>query len=159
MPSRWSCQSPLAVFPGVFLLRESSAYQALCRTPTVQWFSPLWKAPVPIKIKIFVWQLLRDRLPSGAEVLKRNGPGNGICPLCSVPETGSHIMFFSTAARALWSFVRDALGPDWDAGDLAEFLQARATQAGRLFWLIFAALTWTLWTTRNKMVIEWIFPR
>ena len=58
--------------------------------------------------------------------------------------------------------MRDALGPDWEAGDLAEFLQARATQTGhkrRLFWLIFAALTWTLWITRNKMVIERIFLR
>ena len=70
-------------------------------------------------------------------------------------------MFSCMAARALWSFGRDALGPDWEAGDLAEFLQARATQTGhkrRLFWLIFAAISWTLWTTPNKMVIERVFP-
>ncbi|XP_073360357.1 uncharacterized protein [Aegilops tauschii subsp. strangulata] len=45
----------------------NSAYQALCRLPVLQWLSPLWKAPMPLKIKIFVWQLLRDRLPSGTE--------------------------------------------------------------------------------------------
>ena len=61
----------------------SSAYQALCRLPVLQWLSPLWKAPMPLKIKIFVWQLLRDRLPSGTEVLKRHGPGNGLCPFAS----------------------------------------------------------------------------
>ena len=95
---------------------------------------------MPLKIKIFLLQLLRDRLPSGTEVCKHNGPGDGIFPLCSVLETGSHILFSCTAARALWSFVRDTLGPDWEAGDLAEFLQARATQTGHkrhLFWLIF----------------------
>ena len=140
----------------------SSAYQVLCRLPVLQWLSPLWKAPMPLKIKIFVWQLLRDRLPSGTEVLKRHGPGNGLCPLCLVPETGTHIVFSCVAAQALWCFVREALGPEWEAHDLAEFLQVRATQVGRkrrLFWLIFAAMMWTLWTTRNKMVIERVFPR
>uniref|UniRef100_A0A8R7K1N1 Reverse transcriptase zinc-binding domain-containing protein n=1 Tax=Triticum urartu TaxID=4572 RepID=A0A8R7K1N1_TRIUA len=85
-----------------------------------------------------------------------------MCPLCSILETGTHILFSCSAARALWSFIREALGSDWEAGDLAEFLQGRATQPGhkrRLFWCIFVALMWTLWTTLNKMVIEQIFPR
>uniref|UniRef100_A0A453ED06 Reverse transcriptase zinc-binding domain-containing protein n=1 Tax=Aegilops tauschii subsp. strangulata TaxID=200361 RepID=A0A453ED06_AEGTS len=123
----------------------SSAYQALCRMPVIQWLSPLWKALLPLKIKIFVWQLLRDRLPSGTEVLKRHGPGNGLCPLCHVPETGTHILFSCVAVQALWGFVREALGPEWEAHDLAGFLQVRATQVGRkrrLFWLIFAAMMW-----------------
>lgn len=58
--------------------------------------------------------------------------------------------------------MREALGNDWEAQDLTEFLQNRATQTGRcrrLFWLIFAAMSWTLWTTCNKMVIKKIFPR
>ncbi|KAE8772165.1 ABC transporter G family member 37 [Hordeum vulgare] len=92
------------------------------------WLSPLWKAPLPLKIKIFVWQLLRDRLPSRTEVLKRHGLGNGICPMCQVPETGSHILFSCVAAQTLWCFVREALGPEWEASDLADFLQVRATQ-------------------------------
>uniref|UniRef100_A0A8I6XL94 Reverse transcriptase zinc-binding domain-containing protein n=1 Tax=Hordeum vulgare subsp. vulgare TaxID=112509 RepID=A0A8I6XL94_HORVV len=140
----------------------SSAYQALCRRPVLPWLSPLWKAPMPMKIKIFVWQLLRDRLLSGTEVLKRHGPGNGLRPLCHVPETGMHILFSCVAAQALWCYVREALGPEWVAHNFAEFLQVRATPAGRkrrLFWLVFSALTWTLWTTRNKMVIERVFPR
>ena len=52
--------------------------------------------------------------------------------------------------------------PDWLALDLEEFLEAQANRTGkgrRLFWLVFAALTWTLWTIRNKMVIERVFLR
>ncbi|KAE8797566.1 hypothetical protein D1007_27219 [Hordeum vulgare] len=140
----------------------SSAYLALCRVSVLPWLSPLWEAPLPVKIKIFVWQLLRDRLPLGTEVLKHHGPGNGLCPLCHVPETGTHIIFSCVADQALWGFVHETLGPEWEAHNLTEFLQIRANQAGRkrrLFWLIFAALTWTLWTTRNKMVIERVFQR
>ncbi|KAE8776575.1 hypothetical protein D1007_50757 [Hordeum vulgare] len=102
----------------------SSAYVVLCRMPVLLWISPLWKAQFPLKIKIFVWQLLRDRLPSGTEVLKRHGPGNGICPLCHVPETGVNILFSCVAAQALWCFVHEALGTEWTASDLADFLQS-----------------------------------
>src|SRR3954469_3048557 len=62
----------------------------------------------------------------------------------------------------MWSFIREALGPDWEAPDLAEFLQARANQTNirrRLFWLVFAAMSWTLWTIRNKMVIGHVLLR
>jgi hypothetical protein len=96
------------------------------------------------------------------EVAKRHGPGDGLCPLCAVPETTTHIMFSCPAARFLWSFLQEALGPEWQASVLGEFIEAHANNTGRrrrLFWLVFAALTWTLWTVRNKMVIERIFPR
>uniref|UniRef100_A0A8I6XPG7 Reverse transcriptase zinc-binding domain-containing protein n=1 Tax=Hordeum vulgare subsp. vulgare TaxID=112509 RepID=A0A8I6XPG7_HORVV len=64
----WSL-SPLGEFS------VSSAYLALCQMPVLPWLSPLWQAPLPLKIKIFVWKLLHGPLPSGTEVLKRNGPG------------------------------------------------------------------------------------
>uniref|UniRef100_A0ACD5TZU3 Uncharacterized protein n=1 Tax=Avena sativa TaxID=4498 RepID=A0ACD5TZU3_AVESA len=138
-----------------------SAYRALFQGPELTWTSPLWKAPLSLSIRIFVWQLLRDRLPSGVEVAKRRGPGTGLCPLCGTPETWSHILFSCSAARALWSFVQEALGPAWQAQELGEFLQTQANRAGggrRLFWLVFAGISWTLWNVHNKMVIENIFP-
>uniref|UniRef100_A0ACD6AGQ7 Uncharacterized protein n=1 Tax=Avena sativa TaxID=4498 RepID=A0ACD6AGQ7_AVESA len=132
----------------------SSAHRALFGYAALPWTKPLWKAPLPLKTKFFVWQLLRDRLPSGVEVSKRHGPGDGLCPLCGIPETGAHIMFACPAARFLWSFIRDALGPDWQTHDLGEFLETQANQAGkgrRLFWLVFVAMSWSLWNIRNKM--------
>lgn len=68
------------------------------------WTTPLLKVPLPRKIKIFVWQLLRDRLPSRKEVVKRNGSGNGLCPLCGVLEIATHI-----SSRAPLLFFLDAL--------------------------------------------------
>ena len=62
----------------IFTVR--SAYRALFRGPILTWTSPLWKGPMPLKIKIFVWQLLCDRLPSGVDVARRHGPANGMCP-------------------------------------------------------------------------------
>jgi hypothetical protein len=71
-------------------------------------------------------------------------------------------MFTCPAARFLWSFVQEAWvcmagpgpwrvprnpgEPDWD-------------EAPPLLWFMFAAMSWTLWITHNKMVIEKVFPR
>jgi hypothetical protein len=73
-----------------------------------------------------------------------------------------HIIFTCPVARFLWSFVVKALGPEWQALDLGEFLEVRANRTGGrrcLFWLVFTAMSWTLWTIRNKMVIEHILLR
>jgi hypothetical protein len=53
---------------GIFKVK--SAYRALYRGPALTWTSPLWKNPLPFKTKIFVWQLLRDCLPTAVEVAK-----------------------------------------------------------------------------------------
>jgi hypothetical protein len=96
---------------GIFSV--SSAYRALFRGPSLPWTTPLWKAHLPLKTKIFVWQMLRDCLPSGVEVAKRHGLGDGLCPLCGIPESGTHIMFTCPATWFLWSFDQEALGPAW----------------------------------------------
>jgi hypothetical protein len=54
------------------------------------------------------------------------------------------------------------LGPAWQARDPGELLETQPNRAGmrrRLFWFMFATMSWTLWITRNMMVIEKLFPR
>jgi hypothetical protein len=45
-------------------LSRSRAAESWSR-PYLPWTSLFWKSPLPLKIKIFVWQLLMDHLPSG----------------------------------------------------------------------------------------------
>lgn len=59
-----------------------SLYQAIAPSTAPEPFSLIWDIRLPLKIRIFLWQWIRGRLPFGVEVLKRNGPGDGICPLC-----------------------------------------------------------------------------
>jgi hypothetical protein len=109
-----------------------------------------------------MWHLLQDRIHSGEEVAKLHEPGNGICPLCVVPKMTHNIIFICHVARFLWSFVFKALGREWQALDLGEFLEEHANhfdRRRRLLWLVFASMTRTLWTICNKMVIERIFLR
>jgi hypothetical protein len=118
-----------------------------------------WKAPLSLKIKIFTWQLLQDRLPSGVEVAKQQG--RELCLFCGISESGTHIMFTCTVARFLWSFVHEGVGL-WLADQRPRrVMENRANATGkkrRLFWSVFATMSWTLWTIRNKMVTGRVFP-
>jgi hypothetical protein len=67
-----------------------------------------------------------------------------MCPLYAVHETTHHIIFTYPATRFLWSFIAEALGPEWQALNLSEFLEKHAKlYRRRLFWLVFAAMTWS----------------
>lgn len=81
----------------------------------------IWKASIPTKIKIFLWQLVRDRLPTGVEVQKRHGPGDRCCPLCDMPEDANHIFFKCVLAQFLWGCVRDFTGCSWAPASFADF--------------------------------------
>ena len=55
-----------------------SLYAAIAPSTAPEPFSLIWGIRLPLKIRIFLWQWIRGRLHSGVEVLKRNGPGDGI---------------------------------------------------------------------------------
>lgn len=63
-----------------------SMYRAIVAVPGLKELLEIWKIRLPLKIRVFLWQLVRGRLPSGIEVLKRSGPGDGTCPLCDAEE-------------------------------------------------------------------------
>lgn len=53
----------------------------------------LWKAGIPLKTKIFLWQMFLNRLPTSDNVAKRNGPSNGACTVCGSLEDANHVFF------------------------------------------------------------------
>lgn len=139
---------------GVF--ESSLIYYSLVGRHNPSWVPGLWATRVPLKIRIFLWQLARGLLPSGNKVMKRNGTGDGLCPLCGVGEDGSHIFFSCVAAQFLWSYLHEALGCSWfpvDMCDLVVIAECLTGRRRRLLWFSFAAMAWALWTSRNKLVI------
>lgn len=54
-------------------------------------FKDVWRAKIPLKIKIFMWQAIRGRLPVADQIRKRNGPGTEFCKLCGAREDTNHV--------------------------------------------------------------------
>jgi hypothetical protein len=122
----------------------------------------VWKAACPLKVRILIWQLARDRLPSNAQIKRRHGNSDGNCALCHVPEDAAHIFFNCPLAQFAWSCCRELLQVDWNPSsfaDLFAIFQRFTGVSKRFLWMLFAAQSWALWTTRNKFSIEAKFPK
>ena len=117
----------------------------------------IWRLKIPLKIRVFLWQVIHDRLPTREQILKRYGPTDGKCPLCGSSETLDHLMFQCATAVFVWSVIRDTL--DWPAcpQNLTEVLSLTKNGPTEIFsvsWIGIAAVWWSLWTIRNKLIFE-----
>jgi hypothetical protein len=134
-----------------------SLYVRLSQGAAVTHFKEVWSLRVPPRIKIFLWQLIRGRLPSAEQIAKRHGPSNGDCGLCGEVEDCSHIFFGCSLARFMWAAIREILHCDWNPAGAGEFLAIAQGLSGRyrrLVWFAFAAQCWALWNVRNKMIFD-----
>jgi hypothetical protein len=81
-------------------------YNKLSEEASVAHFRDIWATKLPLKIRIFTWQLVLDRLPSSQLIASRFGPNSGCCALCDTAEDANHIFFTCSQARFMWSVVR-----------------------------------------------------
>ena len=140
-----------------------SLYRRLCQVQGPAFLMPtgLWNARIPLKVKVFFWQLFCNTLPTSANVAKRNGPSSGLCAICNTMEDANHVFFRCPLARFAWSAVRAATNTNWDprsAADLAAIVASTMGGSKRVLWSCLGALAWAMWLTRNKIAIEGIFP-
>jgi hypothetical protein len=92
----------------------SSLYRKINQGPSLPHESMLWSAKLPLKIKIFLWQMAKGRLPSNAQVNRRHGASDGNCVLCGQAKTVDHIFFTYHLATFALSGLREALGVQWN---------------------------------------------
>ena len=140
----------------------ASMYRAISKGASVAFGRDIWGARLPLKIKVFTWQLALDRLPAGKQLAERRGPSNGRCATCGEVEDATHIFFSCALAKLGWSVVRRLLGCNWSPANFPQFhayIQQLLGQRRRLTWVLVSVLFWALWVTRNKLAIEGIVPR
>lgn len=111
---------------------SKSLYDRLAMGQGLDELRDIWKTMVPPKIKIFLWQLIRGRLPSGDQVRKCSGPANGICPLSDVDENLNHIFFYCVSTQFLWECFREVWENGWCPTNFPEFYQLLAGCSGSL---------------------------
>jgi hypothetical protein len=138
-----------------------SLYNTLIKGPASPFGPAIWKTTIPTKIKIFLWQLSRGRLPSNDQILKRRGPSDGLCALCGLPENVDHIFFRCDLALFVWAGIRDMLGVTWNPSCFSSWercIQSLNDKLQRSLRVLFAAICWALWKIRNKFTIAAKFP-
>ena len=125
-------------------------------------FEELWKLKVPIRYAVFAWRLLRDRLPTKSNLLRRQVEiVNRTCPFCrSAEEEARHLFFHCSKIIPIWweslSWVNNVGVFPQDPRQ--HFLQHGSIAADGLrinrwkcWWL---AVTWTIWKKRNDILFS-----
>ena len=64
----------------------------------------IWKCNIPLKVKIFLWMAIHDRIHCGVQLKKKKWSGPEECFSCDRVETSDHILFQCPIAAFLWSF-------------------------------------------------------
>jgi hypothetical protein len=124
----------------------------------------IWHKQVPLKVSVFAWRLLRDRLPTKSNLVIRGvvSPEASLCVSgCGVVETAQHLFLTCIDFASLWPLVREWIGfTGVDTNVMSDhFIQfVHLTGVGKarrsflqLIWLLCA---WVLWTERNNRVFN-----
>ncbi|GAU46775.1 hypothetical protein TSUD_402860 [Trifolium subterraneum] len=124
----------------------------------------IWHKQVPLKVSIFAWRLLRDRLPTKANLVARGiiTPEFHLCVSgCGGVESAQHLFLSCTVFGSLWSLVRSWIGfSSADSHHLSDhFVQFTYSFDGlrtrrsfsQLIWL---ACVWVIWTERNQRLFR-----
>ena len=144
------------------IFSTNSLYRKLCSGVQFPCLKNIWQATVPLKIRIFLWQLARGRLPANDQIALRQGPSNGQCALCGDLEDTDHIFFGCVLPVFVWAGLREFLQVSWNPSnfqDLCSILAGFTGNSRRVMRVLIAAVCWSLWLIRNKYTIEAKFPK
>ena len=130
-----------------FYFKDVRAHQA---------YNWLWKSKATMKIKVFGWLLLSDRLNS-RNMLKRRHYNIGndyTCLLCksNLEETVEHLFFECSFSKNYWS----DLGICWNTqGTRLDWINlAKMSWNKPLFMAIFLQASWSIWKERNNKLFR-----
>jgi hypothetical protein len=124
----------------------------------------VWHKHVPLKVSLFVWRLLRNRIPT-----KDNLAIRGVLPCtdtsrafgCECNESVSHLFLHCTLSADLWALVWNWLGISFvHAGELRQHFIQFTKMAGMptyshfFFKIVWFVTIWVLWKERNRRVFQ-----
>ena len=143
------------------------AYDLLTNGHDSQMGIPLelvWHHQVPLKVSVFAWRLIRDRLPTKANLAIRGViPADDIFCVsgCGHVETVEHLFLSCSTFAALWQQVCEwigVLGVDSNiiADHLVQFTHMTGVgKAKSLFMqLIWLLCSWVIWNERNNRLFN-----
>jgi hypothetical protein len=124
----------------------------------------IWKSPAPFKVIAFSWKLIRNRLPTTDNLLRRGVHVDGdstVCVHCgSREENVTHLFLCCDFALGVWLAIFRWLGlvlilPPNLAMLFDCFVEAAVSKKKRLsYYLIWHATVWRIWRSRNNIIFS-----
>eukprot|EP00253_Pinus_taeda_P001922 PITA_01922 len=122
------------------------------------WSRSLWKLKFPLKSRVFLWCLLKSKVPTWDILQKIFFIGPGRCPLCKADgETIIHLFTSCPVSIGIWGELTNMLNirDHWELVSLDE--------VWRRWWInhpdnnlrnLLPIFFWGVWLTRNKCIFQ-----
>ena len=124
----------------------------------------VWHKQVPLKVFVFAWRLISDRLPTKTNLIARRVLSTDMSSCvagCGHPETAQHLFLLCNTFGSLWHLVRDWIGCyGVDADNISDhFLQFTHLPGDGNARRSFMQLVWLLcvcvvWNERNNRLFN-----
>ena len=111
---------------------------------------------MPLKIKIFMWYLLKGVVLTKDNLARRNWNGSLRC-FCMKNETIQHLFIECHYAKFVWRAVQFSLGlylPTTISNMFDGWLLGVDKKKSKLILVGASAICWALWLTSNDMVLD-----
>jgi mannosylglycoprotein endo-beta-mannosidase len=121
-------------------------------------YKMIWRLKVPLKIKAFIWLIVKNRILTKINLAKKGWKGSVLCEFCGGNEDMNHLFFECPMAKYNWNVASCALGigtKPVNFYDLCQNWLQKFTGRDRIVVMVgTAALLWNLWKTRNASCFQ-----
>jgi hypothetical protein len=134
-----------------------SIYTLLEKNLAGSHYNWIWKSKIPLKIKIFMWQMCQDAILTSENMKKRKWPGAPTCSFCRQVESNNHLFFTCNTSKIVWGVLAAAMGVNcvptsfWQA---MSWFHSFSPGFEKFYVIIIAAVCWAIWNVRNKITFE-----
>ncbi|KAL5781686.1 hypothetical protein ACOSP7_006715 [Xanthoceras sorbifolium] len=122
-------------------------------SPDSKWWLALWNLNIPPKIKIFIWRVCHNAIPSLCNLCSRKIVVDPCCSRCGdAPESSAHALFWCSSVRPIWEST-----VFWDVLDLQRHISCFDlilwvfVRAKRAEFEEFCMILWRVWSERNAV--------
>lgn len=145
------------------IMKRSSSPNNVTTTADDDIFSKIWRAQAPLKVKVYTWRLILDRLPVIENLQKRNvaNPMQPLCNCCnSELETATHLFLECAEVKKIWYKIMAWIGVSWaEPRDVTGHWKCFSNLLGKGKFKkrmsgLWSSVIWVLWKWRNSVIFE-----
>jgi hypothetical protein len=132
-------------------------YLALINNGYIEKNKIIWKLKMPLKIKIFMWYLLKGIVLTKDNLTRRNWNGSLRCCFCMKNESIHQLFFECHFSKFLWRAIQFSFGlypPHSISHMFGNWLVGVSKKIKKLILVGASAICWALWLSRNDMVFD-----
>ena len=141
---------------GIFTVNSLYKFLEFGGVP-VNTYNSIWKARIPLKIKIFLWLVRQKRILTKDRLSKQGWTGDTKCVYCSHMESVDHLFVNCTYARSIWNWIATYNNFIFDyatIGALWDMDYCIPLKEPDLIEIIRGSVLWTIWLDRNRIIFK-----